>query len=142
MEFFLVVFDSRMLHWINFNYKIMTWTYDVDIWGLKLMWCKITCYIIIFLFSSFFGFFLDCGIMITFLSWHAMNKFTCCEKKEKVLFLPQFCQQFFWTPFQHDLHVYVFTMMYMFVNHICTRYIKACIHQWLNPRPHGNTMRF
>jgi hypothetical protein len=31
------------------------------------------------------------------------------------------------------------TMMYMFVNCICTIYSNACIHQGLNPIPHGNT---
>jgi hypothetical protein len=33
-------------------------------------------------------------------------------------------------------------MMYMFVNCICIRYINACIHLRLNPRLHGNTLRF
>jgi len=40
------------------------------------------------------------------------------------------------TPFNHDVHVCVFTMMYMFVN--C---MYPCIHQGLKPRPHGYTIR-
>jgi hypothetical protein len=32
-------------------------------------------------------------------------------------------------------------MMYMFLNCICIKYIMACIHQGLNPRPHGSTLR-
>jgi hypothetical protein len=34
-----------------------------------------------------------------------------------------------------------FLMMYMFVNYICTKYIKACIHQGLKPKLHGITFR-
>jgi hypothetical protein len=45
------------------------------------------------------------------------------------------------TPFKHDVHVCIFTMIYMFINCTCTRYIKACIHQGLNHRPHGNTLK-
>jgi hypothetical protein len=37
-------------------------------------------------------------------------------------------------PFKHNVHVCVFTTMYMFVNCICTIYIKARVHQGLNPK--------
>jgi hypothetical protein len=48
---------------------------------------------------------------------------------------------FFDTILKHDAHVCVLIIMYMFVNCICARYIKACIYQGLNPRLHGNTLR-
>ncbi len=46
------------------------------------------------------------------------------------------------TPFKHDIHVCVFIAIYMFVKYFCIKYIKACIHQGLNPRSHGYTLRF
>jgi hypothetical protein len=66
---------------------------------------------------------------ITFLSWHVVTNLHAVNFSF-ISFL--FVQQKVLTPFKHDVHVCVFTMMYMFVNCICTRDIKACIHQGLN----------
>jgi hypothetical protein len=35
-----------------------------------------------------------------------------------------------------------FAIMYTFVHFIYTKYINACIHQGLNPRPHGSAPKF
>jgi hypothetical protein len=66
---------------------------------------------------------------------------TCHEKK--IMFFCFFFFNFFFfdTILKHDAHVCVLIIMYMFVNCICARYIKACIYQGLNPRLHGNTLR-
>jgi hypothetical protein len=75
--------------------------------------------------TSFSYFFLDCGVMdyIFVTTCHDQNfKFKKKIVNKNVLM-----------SFEHDVHVYVFTMMYMFLNCICTRYIKACFHQGLNP---------
>jgi hypothetical protein len=50
------------------------------------------------------------------------------------LFFPNFVNINVLTPFKHDVHVYVFTIMYMFLNYICTKYTKACIHQRIKPK--------
>ncbi len=56
-------------------------------------------------------------------------------------FSSDFVNKLFLTPFKHDVHACVFLMMYMFVNCIRTTNIETCIHQGLNPRLHGNTLR-
>jgi hypothetical protein len=61
-------------------------------------------------------------------------------KKIKVFSFCYFFNKNVLTPFKHDGHVCASTMLYMFVNCICTKYIRARIHQKLNPKPHGNTL--
>ncbi len=77
---------------------------------------------------------------IFFLACH--DKFTCCENNLIIIFFPDFVDKNVLTPFKHDVHVCVFTVMYMFVNYICKRYINVSIHQRLNPRHHGTTLKF
>ncbi len=61
--------------------------------------------------------------------------------KKKIKNFPDFIDKNILTPFKHDVHGHVFSMMYKFLNYYCTRYIKTCIHQRLNPRPDRNTLR-
>jgi hypothetical protein len=77
---------------------------------------------------------------ITFLSQHNMKKI---EGLFRVFFFFFFdlVNKNVLTSFKHDVHVCIFTIMYMFVDCICTKYIKACMHQGLNHKPHGNTQR-
>jgi hypothetical protein len=77
--------------------------------------------------------FLDCGVTNYIFVTKCYDKFTCCEHNFKVFSFANFVNKNVLTPFEHDLHVRVFTMMYMFLNFICTKYIKACIHQGLSP---------
>jgi hypothetical protein len=97
---------------------------------VNLTWNNTTRYH--FIFSSLvfvlFCFFMHHGIMDYIFVMACCDKFTRHEKKLK------FCWKICFTPFKHDIHVCVFTVMYMFVNCICTKYIKTCIHQGLNPR--------
>jgi len=55
-------------------------------------------------------FFLDHEIIDYFFVMTFYDKFTC---KYLFIFSP-FCQQIFLTPSKQDVHVYIFTMMYMF----------------------------
>jgi hypothetical protein len=119
--------------------------------------------------------FLDYGVM-DYIFYHNMPwQNNMSWKKMFFLLFFNFVDKNVLTPFEHDVHVYVFTIMYVFLivfvqdtlkhpsikdwtqdlmetcssihhgvhflNCICTKYIKACIHQGLNPRPHGNIRR-
>jgi len=93
-----------------------------------MMWNKMSRHHIIFhFFFNFvlFCFFLDCGIMNFCFSWHAKTKLHAVN--------------FF--RFKKKNFLTSFTMMYMFIHCIYTKYINAHIHQVLNLRPHGGTPR-
>jgi hypothetical protein len=79
-------------------------------------------------------FFLDHGVMDCIFVMICHDKITC---REIVLisfyFIFGFVNKFFLTPF---------AIMYMFVHFIYTKHINACIHQGLNPRPHGSAPKF
>jgi hypothetical protein len=84
----------------------------------------------------------DCGVMDYKFVMTCCDKFASREKIEKnwIFF---FCflilsTKLFWhhLSMMYMFYVYVFNMMYMFVNCICTRYTKACIHQGLNLSRH------
>jgi hypothetical protein len=64
--------------------------------------------------------------MNSIVLWHAMTK----------LHVVNFFFLFFFKKISMS-----FTMMYMFVDCIHTKYIDAHIHQVLNLRPHGGTLR-
>jgi hypothetical protein len=75
----------------------------------------------------------DHGIMYCFFVMTCIDKITCCENNLKFIFSSfQFCQQ-------KDFDA--FSMMYMFVNCICTKYVNQHIHQGLNPKPRGSKSR-
>jgi hypothetical protein len=115
----------------------------MDIWGPMLIWCRITCHVIIqnFWFKKklkkitiiiIIYNLISLQIMdsqIVFLSQHVMWQNTCHAKFEvkKKNISSNF--DTIW----HDVH--------MFVNNIYTIYIHALIHQGLNLRPHGSTLR-
>jgi len=65
-------------------------------------------------------------LWITFLSRRAVTNLYAM--KQIIFFFPDFVDKNVLTQFKHDVHVCVFTMIYMFVNCICTKYIKVCIH--------------
>ncbi len=119
MKCFFVILDSCMVH--------------MDIRSPKLIWHEIICHVIIYIYIYSFSF--------PRLWSHGLH-FCHGMLWNFLKFFLKFCWQIFLTPFKQDVHVYLFMKMYMFVNYICTRYIKACIHQRLNPRPHGSTLRF
>jgi hypothetical protein len=54
-------------------------------------------------------------------------------------FFFQFFQQKSFETIAMMYNINIFTMMYMFIIYIYTKYIKAHIHQALNPKPHENT---
>jgi hypothetical protein len=65
---------------------------------------------------------------ITFLSQHVVTKLHAM----KFIYLLYFFNKKLLMPF---------TLMYMFVNYICTRYVNAHIHKRLNPISRGSTSR-
>ncbi len=74
-------------------------------------------------------------------SWnHGLYFITCCENVSKFFFFFFLKNKF--DAIHHDVHVCIFTMIYMFVNFIFPKDINASIHQGLDPRPHGSTPRF
>ncbi len=77
---------------------------------------------------------------ITFLSWQGVTNLHVINKINQLI-LKTCVDKNILTPFEHDVHVRVFTMMHMILNCILTRYIKACFHQGLNLRPNGNTLK-
>ncbi len=94
-------------------------------------------------YNFFFGlvwfglvfFVLDHGVMDCIFIMTCHDKITCCEFfliSNFILFF-SFVNKFFLTPF---------AIMYTFVHFIYTKYINACIHQGLNPRPHGSAPKF
>jgi hypothetical protein len=113
-----VILDSCMLH---FQLK----NYDMDIRGPKLIWCGIMCHIIIlFLFLIFSGSWSQRLHFCRDMPWQIYMLW----KKKSFLFFSffDFVDKFFLTPFKYDVHVCVFTMMYMFVySPWCT---CLCIH--------------
>jgi hypothetical protein len=97
-------------------------------------------YILFIYFLLVFVFLRIVESWITFLSQHVVT--TLHATKEFIfifILFFDFVNKCFLTPFKHDVHACVFTTMYMFLNCICTRYIKTCIHQ--HSRLHGITLR-
>jgi hypothetical protein len=109
----------------------------MDIWGHKLIWHGITCHVSYYFFIRFFSF----GTSHELHFCHDMLWQFDMPIKNLIFFLGGFYRQKCFNTIKHDVHVCVFTMMYMVVNCICSRYIKACIHQRLNARPHGNILK-
>ncbi len=96
-----------------------------------MMWNNMPCHHKNLLF--YFFIFLDHGIME---SWIVFFVTSCCDKitcHEKNLIKKKLSKENFDT-ICHNVH--------MFTNYIYTKYVYACIHQGLNPRPYGNTPRF
>jgi len=83
---------------------------------VNMRWNNMPCHHII----SFFHFFSDHEVMNGILVIACHDEFTCCKG-----FFSYFVNKNIFTPFEHDVHVCVFNMMYMFVNYICTKCIKA-----------------
>ncbi len=71
------------------------------------------------------------GVMNYIFVMACCDKITCREKN----------LSFYFSDFVNKKGLIPFTLMFIFVNYVCTRYVNAHIHQGLNPRPHGNRPR-